>query len=104
VVDKLHHAQDQARAALAARAPAVSVDFTPTGASWQNVVDRRFAELTNKKLKRSGHKSVADLNADIRGFIETWNEDRRPYVWTKSADQIRDSRARYCQRIKKSGR
>jgi hypothetical protein len=58
-----------------------------------------FAELTNKRLKRAAHRSVRALNTDIRAWIETWNENPRPYVWTKPAKQILESIARYCQRI-----
>jgi len=83
--------------------PRFHLHFTPTGSSWLNLVERWFAELTNKKLKRSAHKSVRELNADIRGWIEHWNENPRPYVWTKTADQILDSLTRYCQRITDSG-
>jgi hypothetical protein len=61
-----------------------------------NLVERWFAELTNKKLRRSAHKSVHQLNSDIRAWIETWNENHRPYVWTKTADQILESIATYC--------
>jgi hypothetical protein len=59
-------------------------------------------ELTSKLLKRGAHRSVRHLNADIRAWITTWNEDPRPYVWTKTADQILDSIARYCERISDS--
>jgi transposase len=83
--------------------PRFHLHFTPTGSSWLNLVERWFAELTNKKLKRSAHESVRELNADIRGWIEHWNENPRPYVWTKTADQILDSLTRYCQRITDSG-
>ena len=67
-----------------------------------NLVERWFAELTNKKLRRSAHTSVRQLNSDIRAWIETWNDDPRPYVWTKTADQILESIASYCQRINDS--
>ena len=83
--------------------PRFHLHFTPTGASWMNLVERWFAELTNKKLRRGAHRSVRELNADICGWIERWNEDPRPYVWTKTAEQIFDSLARYCQRINDSG-
>jgi hypothetical protein len=62
----------------------------------------RFAELTTKLLQRGAHRSVRDLNADIRAWIDSWNEDPRPFVWTKTADQILDSIARYCERINES--
>ncbi|RDI67066.1 IS630 family transposase [Nocardia pseudobrasiliensis] len=82
--------------------PRFVLHFTPTSSSWLNLVERWFAELTTKKLRRSTHTSVRQLNADIRAWIETWNEDPRPYVWTKTADQILESIARYCQRINDS--
>ena len=68
-----------------------------------NLVERWFAELTNKKLRRSAHTSVRQLNSDIRTWIETWNENPRPYVWTKTADQILQTIAHYCGRITDSG-
>jgi hypothetical protein len=67
-----------------------------------NLVERWFAELTNKLLRRGAHRSVRELNTDIRTRIETWNGDPRPFVWTKSADEILDSIARYCNRINQS--
>jgi transposase len=82
--------------------PRFVVHFTPTSSSWLNLVERWFSELTTKKLKRGAHTSVRALNADIRSWIETWNENPRPYVWTKTSDQILDSIARYCERINAS--
>jgi transposase len=82
--------------------PRFVVHFTPTSSSWLNLVERWFAELTTKKLRRGAHRSVRQLNADIRAWIDTWNEDPRPFVWTKTADQILDSIARYCTRINES--
>jgi transposase len=76
--------------------------FTPTSSSWLNLVERWFAELTDKRLRRGAHRSVAELNRDIRAWIETWNGNPRPYVWTKTADQILESIARYCGRINDS--
>lgn len=67
-----------------------------------NLVERWFAELTNKQLKRATHRSVRQLNTDIRAWIDTWNENPRPYVWTKTADQILESITRYCGRINDS--
>ena len=77
--------------------------FTPTSSSWLNLVERWFAELTTKKLRRAAHRSVYQLNTDIRAWIATWNENPRPYVWTKTADQILESIATYCARINESG-
>jgi transposase len=83
--------------------PRFVLHFTPTSSSWLNLVERWFAELTTKKLQRSAHHSVADLNADIRAWIEAWNNDPKPYIWTKTADDILDSIANYCRRITDSG-
>jgi transposase len=82
--------------------PRFVLHFTPTSSSWLNLVERWFAELTNKKLRRGAHRSVRQLNGDIRAWIETWNENPRPFVWTKTADQILESIARYCGRINDS--
>jgi transposase len=82
--------------------PRFVVHFTPTSSSWLNLVERWFAELTTKLLRRGAHRSVRDLNTDIRAWIDTWNDDPRPFVWTKTADQILDSIARYCERINES--
>ena len=83
--------------------PRFVLHFTPTSSSWLNLVERWFAELTTKKLQRGAHRSVRALNADIRTWIDTWNDNPRPYVWTKTADQILESIAKYCLRIKDSG-
>jgi transposase len=82
--------------------PRFVVHFTPTSSSWLNLVERWFSELTTKLLKRGAHRSVRELNADLRAWIDTWNDDPRPFVWTKTADQILDSIARYCERINES--
>jgi transposase len=82
--------------------PRFVLHFTPTSSSWLNLVERWFAELTAKLLRRGAHRSVRELNSDIRAWIETWNDDPRPYVWTKTAEQILDSIARYCERINQS--
>jgi transposase len=82
--------------------PRFQLHFTPTSSSWLNLVERWFGELTSKLLKRGAHRSVAALNADIRAWMTTWNDDPRPYVWTKTADQILESIRRYCNRINDS--
>jgi transposase len=82
--------------------PRFVLHFIPTSSSWLNLVERWFAELTTKKLRRGTHRSVRDLNTDIRAWIETWNDDPKPYVWTKTADQILESIATYCTRINES--
>lgn len=83
--------------------PRFHVHFIPTSTSWLNMVERWFGELTTKLLQRGVHKSVQALEADIRTWIETWNEDPRPYVWTKTADEILDSIAAFCQRTSDAG-
>jgi transposase len=83
--------------------PRFKLHFTPTSSSWLNLVERWFAELTTKKLKRSAHRSVPELNNDIRAWIATWNENPQPFVWTKTADQILDSISRYCERTNLTG-
>jgi len=84
------------------RHPRFTLHFTPTYSSWLNLVERWFAELTTKWIKRSAHRSVRDLVASIRTWITNWNEDPKPYVWHKTADEILDSLASYCQRISNS--
>src|SRR5882757_4415689 len=85
------------------RHPRFHLHFTPTSSSWLNLVERWFAELTNRKLRRSAHRSVTELEADIRKWINEWNKDPRPFVWTKSADEILGTLAAYCERINDSG-
>jgi transposase len=82
--------------------PRFVLHFTPTSSSWLNLVERWFSELTNKLLRRGAHRSVRALNTDIRAWIDTWNDNPKPFVWTKTADQILDSIARYCERINQS--
>jgi transposase len=82
--------------------PRFVLHFTPTSSSWLNLVERWFSELTTKKLRRGAHRSVHQLNSDIRAWIQTWNDDPKPYVWTKTADQILESIATYCNRINES--
>lgn len=80
------------------RHPRFHLHFTPTSSSWMNLVERWFAELTNRKLRRSAHRSVTDLEADIRKWISEWNRDPKPFVWAKTADEILETLAAYCQR------
>ena len=63
------------------------------------MVERWFAELSTKKIKRGAHTSAKSLEADIRDWIEHWNDDPRPYVWVKTADQILEALVRYCQKV-----
>jgi len=85
------------------RHPRFTLHFTPTYSSWLNLVERWFAELTTKWIKRGSHRSVRELVASIRTWIANWNDDPKPFVWHKTADEILDSLAAYCQRINDSG-
>jgi transposase len=76
--------------------------LTSTYSSWLNLVERWFAELTNRKLRRSAHRSVAELEADINAWIQAWNDDPRPFVWTKTADEILENPTGYLQRTNNS--
>jgi transposase len=73
--------------------------FTPTGSSWINQVERWFGYLTEQLIRRGVHKSVHALEADIRTWIADWNTNPKPFVWTKTADEILESLSRYCRRI-----
>jgi transposase len=86
-----------------ARHPRFHMHFTPTGSSWINQVERWFAFLTSQLIRRGVHKSVQALEADIRAWIKIWNDDPRPFVWRKTAEEILDSLARYCRRISGAG-
>ena len=81
------------------RHPRFHLHFTPTSSSWINLVERWFAELTNRKLRRSAHRNVAELEAGIRKWIIDWNRDPKPFVWTKTADEILENLAAYCRRV-----
>jgi transposase len=81
-----------------AKRPRFHVHFTPTYGSWINLVERWFAELTNKRIRRGVFRSVKELETAIREYIEIHNEDPAPFVWTRTADQILASIARYAQR------
>ncbi len=74
--------------------------YTPKHSSWLNQVERWFSALTTKKLQRSTHHSVKDLAADITAWTQAWNQDPKPFVWHKTADEILDSIARYCGQIR----
>jgi transposase len=86
-----------------ARHPRFHMHFTPTGSSWINQVERWFGFLTDQLIRRGVHKSVAALEKDIRNWIKEWNRNPKPFVWKKTAEEILDSLARYCQRISGAG-
>jgi transposase len=76
----LCHLQDPSDQDLAAGHPRFHLHFIPTSASWLNLVERWFAELTNRKLRRSTHRSVAELEADLAAWIQAWNDHPKPFV------------------------
>jgi transposase len=78
--------------------PRFQLHFTPTSASWMNLVERVFSDLTTKQLRRGAHKSTASLEKAIYEYIDARNEKPRPFVWTKSADDILESVRRFCLR------
>jgi transposase len=86
-----------------ARRPRFHTHFTPTSASWLNLVERWFAALTQKQIKRGAHASTRALEAAIRQYITVTNEAPTPFVWTKTADEILASVARFCHRISETG-
>jgi transposase len=81
-----------------ARHPRFHIHFTPTGSSWINQVERWFGLLTEQKIRRGTHRSVHALEADIRSWIADWNTNPRPFIWTKTAEEILESLARFCRR------
>ncbi len=86
-----------------AKRPRYHLHFTPTGASWLNLVERWFAALTEKQLRRGVHRSTRELEAAIKRYLAVSNAHPKPFVWTKTADQILTTVARFCQRISNSG-
>jgi len=86
-----------------ARHPRFRMHFTPTGSSWINQVSVRwFGYLTDQLIRRGVHKSVQALEADIRAWIKNWNENPRPFAWTKTAEEILDSLAQiYCANFRR---
>ena len=89
------HKGATAKAFLAKR-PRFHLHFTPTHASWLNQVETFFSILTRRQLQRSSHHTVRQLQGAIYEFLEVHNDDPRPFVWTKSADEILNDLARYC--------
>ncbi|MEQ7007686.1 IS630 family transposase [Actinopolymorpha sp. B17G11] len=86
-----------------ARHPRFHMHFTPTGSSWINQVERWFALLTDQLLRRGVHKSVQALEKDVREWINNWNENPKPFIWKKTAEEILDSLARYIARMSGGG-
>jgi transposase len=86
-----------------ARHPRFQLHFTPTGSSWINQVERWFGFLTDQMIRRGVHTSVQSLERDLRAWTKDWNEHPKPFVWTKTAEEILESLARYLRRISGAG-
>ena len=96
---QLRHAQDAGVRAWLSAHPRYHVHFTPTSASWLNLVERFFSQISEQWIKRSAHTSVAQLEQSIREYIDRHNQDPKPFVWRKSADTILASVARAASSI-----
>jgi transposase/DNA-binding CsgD family transcriptional regulator len=86
-----------------ARHPRFHMHYTPTYSSWINQVERWFAELTRQLMQRGDHRSVQALERDIRAWAAAWNDNPKPFVWTKTAEQILQSIQRLMKRINGAG-
>jgi transposase len=86
-----------------AKRPHYHVHFTPTGSSWINLVERFFGLLTEKQIRRGIHRSTRELEQAIRQYLDVYNDKAKPFVWTKTADEILASVARFCQRTSVTG-
>ena len=86
-----------------ARHPRFQVHFTPTSASWLNQVERWFATLTEKYIRRGTHRSTRQLETAIKQYLAINNANPKPFTWVKSADDILTSIQRFCLRISNSG-
>ncbi len=86
-----------------ARHPRFHLHFTPTGSSWVNQVERWFGFLTDQLIRHGVHKSVTALENDIRVWITHWNEDPKPFVWKKTAEEILNSLSEYITKISGAG-
>jgi transposase len=86
-----------------ARHPRFHVHFTPTSGSWLNLVERWFGLISQRQIKRGTHRSTSELERAIRNYLSVYNEQPKPFGWTKTADEILDSLARFCKRTSDSG-
>ena len=86
-----------------AKHPRFHMHFTPTSSSWLNQVERGFAYITDGLIRRGSHTSVQALENDIRTWVKNWNDDPKPFIWTKTAEQILDSIGRLLARISGAG-
>jgi transposase len=86
-----------------AKRPRFHVHFTPTSASWVNLVERFFATLTAKQIRRGSFRSTHELETKIKNYLAIHNQDPKPFIWTKTADEILNSIARFCVRTSGTG-
>jgi transposase len=86
-----------------AKRPRFHLHFTPTSSSWLNLVERFFAIITDRQIRRGSFTSTNQLEKTIKEYLETYNKDPKPFVWTKTADEILENLRRYCERINDSG-
>ena len=86
-----------------AKRPRFHLHFTPTSSSWLNLVERWFGLLTEKQIRRGSHRGTKQLEQAIRHYLTVYNEDPKPFVWTKTADQILQTLKAFCQRTSTSG-
>jgi transposase len=98
IVDNYGTHKTAAIRAWFAKRPRFHIHFTPTYGSWLNLVERWFGLLTERQIKRGAHRSVRALEAAIHEFLDAHNEDPKPFIWTKTADEILASIARFAQR------
>jgi transposase len=98
VVDNYGTHKTAAIRAWFAKRPRFHIHFTPTYGSWLNLVERWFGLLTERQIKRGAHRSVRALEGAIKEFLDAHNEDPKPFIWTKTADDILASVARFAQR------
>ncbi|WP_443063355.1 IS630 family transposase [Streptomyces sp. NBC_00445] len=103
IVDNYGTHKTPAIKAWLAKHPRFELHFTPTGSSWINQVERWFGYLAHQMIRRGAHKNIQALEADIRAWVKDWNEDPKPFIWTKTAEEILDSLARLCRRISGAG-
>ena len=85
------------------RRPRFHLHFTPTSASWLNQVERWFAALTERQIRRGTHRSTTELERAIEAYLAVCNGQPAPFIWTKTADQILASLKHYCERILDTG-
>ena len=86
-----------------AKRPRFVLHFTPTYASWMNLVERLFAEVTDKAIRRGAFRSAAELERAIVTYLDARNEEPTPFTWTASAEMILDRVQRFCQRTSRAG-